>query len=318
MSGVLPLYRPKLNHNHRQDATSTVFAWYAALIPLWDLCLLSVVTRLTKCSLDIPLNYALPAAASALAYLNARWSISYDAKLIGSLVKALARSRYASWNSRLNLFYMLEHHAQAPATKDHPMLVYNGRTWTFQEAYLTAMRYGTWLKTVHGVKPKDIVAIDFMNSSTFIFLMLGLWSIGAVPALINYNLTGKPLTHSVRVSTAKLLIVDEELRRNFTPELMETFATPGFREEKGAVDVLFFTPDVEEQVLKTPALREEDNVRDNVELRDLAVLIYTSGTTGLPKPAIVSWLKCWLGSVFSGNWLKLSKDDRFFTVCQYP
>lgn len=188
----------------------------------------------------------------------------------------------------------------------------------FQEAYLTAMRYGTWLKTVHGVKPKDIVAIDFMNSSTFIFLMLGLWSIGAVPALINYNLTGKPLTHSVRVSTAKLLIVDEELRRNFTPELMETFATPGFREEKGAVDVLFFTPDVEEQVLKTPALREEDNVRDNVELRDLAVLIYTSGTTGLPKPAIVSWLKCWLGSVFSGNWLKLSKDDRFFTVCQYP
>lgn len=275
-----------------------------------------LIACLIDCLLDIPLNYVVPAAASILAYLNARLSISYDAKLIGALVKSLARSRYAAWKSRLNLFYMLEHHAHAAGTKDHPLLVFNGHTWTFHEAYLTAMRYGTWLKTAHGVKPKDIVAIDFMNSPTFIFLVLGLWSIGAVPAFINYNLTGKPLMHSVRVSTAKLLLVDEELRKNFTTEQMETFAAPDFREEKGAVEVLFFTPDVETQVLKTPAVREDDKVRDDVEPRDLAVLIYTSGTTGLPKPAVVSWLKCWMGSVFSSTWLKLSRDDRFFTVCQ--
>lgn len=218
----------------------------------------------------------------------------------------------------MNLFYVLEHHAHTEGVKDHPLLMYDGRVWTFYETYLTALRYGTWLKTVHGVKPKEIVAMDFMNSSTFVFVMLGLWSIGAVPAFINYNLTGKPLTHSVRVSTARLLLVDEELRPNFIPELMGEFAAEDFRLEKdgkGPVQVLFFTPEVENQVLRTPATREDDSVLQDVVPRDMAVLIYTSGTTGLPKPAIVSWIKCWMGSGFTGGWLQLRKDDRFFTVC---
>lgn len=268
--------------------------------------------------LDIPLNYAVPFAASALAYLNARWSLSYDTKLIGSLVKTIAKSRYAAWKARVNLFYVLEHHAQNESVKDHPFLMYNGRVWTFYETYLTAMRYGTWLKTVHGVKAKEIVAIDFMNSSTFVFMMLGLWSIGAVPAFINYNLTGKPLTHSVRVSTARLMLVDEDLRAKFTPELMAELGAEDFRQEKdgkGPVQVLFFTPEIEHEVLKTPATREDDAVLQDAIPRDMALLIYTSGTTGLPKPAIVSWVKCWMGSGFSGGWLRLSKEDRFYTVC---
>lgn len=270
----------------------------------------------TRCA-DVPLNIALPAAASALAYLNARWSLSYDTKLIGSLLKSIMKSKYADWNNNLNLFYILEKYALAPATKDHPFIVYNGRTWTFSETYQTVLRYGNWFKTVHGVKPKEIVAIDFMNSSTFIFFILGLWSIGAVPAFINYSLSGKPLTHSVRASTAKLLIVDEEVQKNFPPEQLETFASPDFREEKGPVNVVFFTPDVEAQALQTEATRVDDEVRGEATLRDMAALIYTSGTTGLPKPAIVSWKKCWVGSVFSNSWLGLGSKDRFFTVGRY-
>lgn len=244
--------------------------------------------------------------------------MSYDAKLLGSLFKTIAKSRYAAWKARVNLFYVLEHHAQNEKVKDHPLLVYNGRVWTFYETYLTAMRYGSWLKTMHGVKAKEIVAIDFMNSSTFLFMMLGLWSIGAVPAFINYNLTGKPLSHSVRVSTARLVLVDDELRANFTPELMGELAAEDFRQEKdgkGPVQVLFFTPEVENQVLRTAPSREDDAVLQDVLPRDMALLIYTSGTTGLPKPAIVSWLKCWMGSGFSGGWLQLGKADRFYTVC---
>ena len=72
--------------------------------------------------LDVPLGVALPAAASALAYLNARWSLSYDVGLVGSLLKGIAKSRYAAWNGQLNLFYILEHHALASGTKDDPFL----------------------------------------------------------------------------------------------------------------------------------------------------------------------------------------------------
>ena len=167
---------------------------------------------------------------------------------------------------------------------------------------------------MHKVKPREIVAIDSMNSSNFIFMVFCLWSIGAVPALINYNLSGKPLTHSVRASTARLLIVDDEIRSSFPPDQLQTFASPNFRDGKGSVDVVFFTPDVEAQILQMPATRVDDKVRGSSVPRDMALLIYTSGTTGLPKPAIVSWKKCWSGSVFTGNWLSIQKTDRFFTV----
>lgn len=267
---------------------------------------------------DIPLSYAVPVAASALAYLNARWSVFYDAKLIGSLIKAMMKAKYADYNGHLNLFYVLENYALAAGTKNHLFMVYNGRTWTFHETYETVLRYGAWLQTVYDVKPKDIVAIDFMNSSTFLFFVLGLWSIGAVPAFINYNLSSKPLTHSVRVSTAKLLIVDEELQKNFPQEQLEIFASPDFREEGGSIETVFFTPDVEAQVLQTEALRVDDAVRGEATLRDMAALIYTSGTTGLPKPAIVSWKKCWVGSVFSNSWLNIGSTDRFFTASKFP
>ncbi|EAW06452.1 putative long-chain fatty acid transporter [Aspergillus clavatus NRRL 1] len=262
---------------------------------------------------DVPLSLAAPAVATTLAYLNAKYSLFYDMTLIKGLLKIAVKSSLAQRRDNLNLFYVLENHALASATRDKPFIVYNGRTFSFHETYEMALRYGTWFKRGHGVKPKEIVAMDFMNSSNFIFLMMGLWSIGAVPAFINYNLTGKPLTHSVRTSTARLLIVDDEVRSCFAPEQLETFASTEFREDKGAVEVVFFTPEVEAQILQTEPVREDDKARHGSTLRDMALLIYTSGTTGLPKPAIVSWKKCWDGSVFVGNWLGITPADRFFT-----
>jgi acyl-coenzyme A synthetase/AMP-(fatty) acid ligase len=264
--------------------------------------------------LDLPLKIALPAAAAAAAYLNARWALSHDIGLITSGLKMALKARVAERGDRLNLFYNLEAQALSPATADNDFIVYNGRTWSFRETYLMALRYGAWFKNVRGVRQKDIVAIDFMNSSTFIFMTLGLWSIGAIPAFINYNLTGKPLTHSVRTSSAKLLIVDEEVRNCFPPEQLKTFASESFRDGKGPVEVVFHTSDIEAEVLAMEPAREEDKVRGGQAARDMALLIYTSGTTGLPKPAIVCWKKCWAASLFVGDWMKVGPSDRFFTV----
>ncbi|KAL2848129.1 hypothetical protein BJY01DRAFT_233995 [Aspergillus pseudoustus] len=261
----------------------------------------------------IPLAFAGPALATTLAYLNARYSLFYDAKIFNGLFKSIIKSRLAQRRDRLNLFYLLEAHALNPTSKDRPFIVYNGRTWTFHETYVTALRYGTWFKKVHGIKPREIVALNMMNSSTFIFIWLGLWSIGAVPAFINYNLTGKPLTHSVRTSTARLLIADEDVRPSFGPDELATFAAPDFREEGGPIEVFFHTSEIEAQILQTEAVREDDKARGSVELRDMAILIYTSGTTGLPKPAIVSWRKCWSGSIFVSSFTELAKSDRVFT-----
>ncbi|KAJ5337769.1 hypothetical protein N7452_004497 [Penicillium brevicompactum] len=261
----------------------------------------------------IPLGLAIPAAATSLAYLNAKWSLSHDLNLIKGLVKMSMKLHFAERGDRLNLFYTLEAQALNPKTADHPFVVYNGRTSTFHDTYVMALRYGAWFKNVHGIKPKEIVAVDLMNSSTFVFMVLGLWSIGAVPAFINYNLAGKPLTHSVKTSTARLLVVDEDLRHCFPAEQQDILTSPDFREGKGPVEIVFHTSDVEAQVLGTEPVREDDKVRNGLVARDMAILIYTSGTTGLPKPAIVSWKKCWSGSVFFGDWMGITPSDRFFT-----
>jgi acyl-CoA synthetase (AMP-forming)/AMP-acid ligase II len=263
---------------------------------------------------EIPLSLALPAAATTLAYLNARWSLSYDLNLLKGLLKMSAKSRIAERGDRLNLFYTLEAYALDPKTADNDFIVYNGRTTTFHETYITALCYGAWFKTVHGIKRKEIVAIDFMNSSTFIFMLLGLWSIGAVPAFINYNLSGKPLTHSIRTSSARLVVVDEEVRHCFPEEQEKILTSPNFRDGKGPVEIVFHTPEVEAQILGMEPMREDDKARSGLIPRDMAILIYTSGTTGLPKPAIVSWKKCWSGSLFVKDWLNITPSDRFFTV----
>jgi acyl-CoA synthetase (AMP-forming)/AMP-acid ligase II len=262
----------------------------------------------------MPLKFAVPAITAFLAYLNARWSFFYDWKLLTTLASFTVKMRMAERRDRLSLFYILENHALSPKSANRPFILYNGRTWTYHEAYQTVLRYGQYFKSTYGVQAKELVAMDFMNSANFIFIWMGLLSIGATPAFINYNLGGKALTHCVKVSTARLLIVDEEVHDRFTDEHMAAFASPDFRDGKGPVQVVFFTPEVEVEIHQQPAIREDDSVRSSPEPRNPAMLIYTSGTTGLPKPAIISWLKCWSGGRFMVGWLGISTDDRVYTV----
>ncbi|RAK92213.1 long-chain fatty acid transporter [Aspergillus costaricaensis CBS 115574] len=263
--------------------------------------------------LPVPLPIVGSALVATLAYLNAKFSLFQDKHSISSMLSIASNSKSSERTDRVNFFYVLEQHARDPKTKDRPFIVYNGQSWTYHETYVLALRYGTWFKQVHGVKSREVVAMDFMNSSTFVFIWMGLWSIGAAPAFINYNLTGQPLTHSVRASSARLLLVEEELRQKFTPEQLELFASPDFRDGGDSVNLVFFTPEVEAQILGMEPTREDDTARSGTQLRDMATLIYTSGTTGLPKPAILPWRKVWAGAVMTNTWLKMTKDDRMFT-----
>lgn len=48
------------------------------------------------------------------------------------------------------------------------------------------------------------------NSVEFIFALLGLWAIGSASALINYNLGKESLIHSLRISGARVLLVEAD------------------------------------------------------------------------------------------------------------
>ncbi|KAL9617890.1 MAG: hypothetical protein Q9204_008452, partial [Flavoplaca sp. TL-2023a] len=137
----------------------------------------------------VPLAVGLPALLASGAYLDARLQLSQDLKNITDFLQSRIYTAFNEYRDRANLFYVLERHAFATTTANRPFLMYQGTTWTFKETYDVVLKYGTWLKTRYNVAPKEIVALVFMNCPEFVFLMLGLWSIGAHPALINYNLT---------------------------------------------------------------------------------------------------------------------------------
>jgi hypothetical protein len=253
----------------------------------------------------VPLALAAPAAAAGLAYLNARTSFSYDYRMFGSAFSAQIRCAIREKKDRLNLFYVLEDYANGKLA-DHALLIYNGRQWTYKEVYEIALKYGTWLKTRYKVKSKEIVAMDFMNGEKFIFIWLGLWSIGAKPAFINYNLTGKALAHCVKVSMTRLILVDPEIQHNVTKDV---------RDDLPDVQFVLFSPEIEAEAMSTDGVREPDSCRTETKSQNMAMLIYTSGTTGLPKGAIVSWTKTLVGSLLVRSWMSFRRSDIFYTVC---
>lgn len=205
---------------------------------------------------------------------------------------------------RLSLFYTLENHAQGKWANE-VFLIFEGRQWTFKETYETVLKYGTWFKKNYDVKPKQIVAMDFMNSEKFIFVWFGLWSIGAKPAFINYNLTGKALTHCIRACTTRLILIDTQVQDAVGADV---------RAELPGVEFVVFTPELEAEVEATEAIRAPDWTRSEDKAQNMAKLVFTSGTTGLPKPAIVSWTKCNVGSMLFPSWTSLARPDIYYTV----
>ena len=266
----------------------------------------------------------MPAAVASLAYLNARWSINNDWRILSSVARSQIRRSLAQKKDRVNVFYSLEGYATSPKTAALPFLVYEGKTWSFSETYDTVLRYAAWLHHGYGVKSRDIVALDFMNCPEFVFLWLALWSLGATPAFINHNLMGNPLVHSIRVSTTRLLILDPEIRSVLTPEVEAEITSPmflsttdGSTNASDRLTIVNFTSTIQSSLPYQPRYRAPDSARSKTLLRDAAILIYTSGTTGLPKPAISSWTKIHTGGVYAASWMGLrpathKSPDRFY------
>ncbi len=238
-------------------------------------------------------------------YLNAKHNFSSDVRLLSAYFGAIIRMRVRERKDRISLFYILEERAFDKTTANKPYLIFEGKSWTYRQVYDIALSYGTHLKKTYNIKPKEIVAMNFSNSEQFIFIWFGLWAIGARPAFLNYNLTGKPLQHCIKVCTTRIVLVD--------PQFSSIVNEEGFQSELPGVDFVHFTPEVQAQALATPAIRSPDEDRSEPKAQNMALLIYTSGTTGLPKPAVVSWLKCTISSAFPNKFMRMNSNDVFYT-----
>ncbi|AEO63699.1 uncharacterized protein THITE_2141752 [Thermothielavioides terrestris NRRL 8126] len=252
----------------------------------------------------VPSVLAAAGALAGAAYLNARLSLADDLVFFGVTGSVLRQVSRAIRADKLNFFYLLEERALNKTTAGRPFIVFEGKSYTYADTYDKVLRFGAWLRERRGVQPRDIVALNYQNSETFVFLWFALWAIGAKAAFINYHLQGAVLAHSLQASTAKLVIVDPSVAGNVTEEVRE--ALPG-------TNFLVFSPEAEEEVRNTEPVRYPDAVRSESDRVAMAILIYTSGTTGMPKPAVLSWARLYLASMMAAKGAGLRPDDVFYT-----
>jgi len=132
------------------------------------------------------------------------------------------------------------------------------------------LRWAQWMLD-EGIKPGDLVAMYLHNSAEFLIIFFATMTIGAGPALINYNLEGKALMHCLGVANTKLLVIDEDAGCQQRIE--------GSRGEIEAFGTKIVTMDAAllQNVASKPATVPSDELRNGMKPEFPYALIYTSG-----------------------------------------
>ena len=79
------------------------------------------------------------------------------------------------------------------------MFYFEDETWTFQEVEDYSNQVANYFLS-KGYSKGDSIALFMENRPEYVATWLGLAKIGVIPALINYNLKDKALTHTVQVA----------------------------------------------------------------------------------------------------------------------
>ncbi len=161
-----------------------------------------------------------------------------------------------------------------------PALLSERECLTYRGLAERANQYSRWALS-QDVRKGDCVGLLMPNRPEFMAVWLGITQVGGVVALLNTNLTGASLAHSIQVAAPKHLIVAAELFDSLAAALGE-LATPPVIWIHGAAS------DIEQQLEQYGGESLDESERRPVTIEDRALYIYTSGTTGLPKAAAVS------------------------------
>jgi fatty-acyl-CoA synthase len=173
---------------------------------------------------------------------------------------------------------------------------------TYADLDALANRYANWALQ-NGIGRGNAIALLMENRPDYIAAWLGLFKVGAQVALINTNLVGTALAHSIAISGARHAIVGAELLASFREAPFEIVPALWVEGEGGNLTAALAAASD-----KSPGKK----ARGGATLKDRAFFIYTSGTTGLPKAANFSHMRMlFMMSGFVGA-LRPRADDRIY------
>ncbi|CDS11756.1 hypothetical protein LRAMOSA04019 [Lichtheimia ramosa] len=253
-------------------------------------------------------------------YLDAKYAIRYDLHMLNSVRTVLKKHQEAESKDREHIYYHFRD--KAKATPDRVFLVFEGRKYTYRQLEIASNRLSHWL-SAQDVQKGDIICMMHQNHPTFLITFWAISKIGAIPSLINYNLSGDALLHCLTVAKSKIFLFD--------PMFEDQVATIAQAAQKDAgVQLAAYGEATEFQETScqlapalVPSVLRHYSAEDTSEhllkgigLKDVCFLIYTSGTTGMPKAAIVQHVR--LNGIIWGSaaLARLSAND--VTYCCLP
>ncbi|KAJ2989651.1 hypothetical protein NUW58_g3365 [Xylaria curta] len=248
------------------------------------------------------------AAVGALAasmYLDARFAIRNDLRQGSKKLFIMLSMRYIAQKTRENkllIYNALEDRAGTPEG-NNVALIFEGRQWTYTELFNALQPIANWLLKDLGVKKGEVVAVDGCNTPEFVMILLALEAIGATAALLNCNLTGNALVHSVKLSRSRFIIADKQIQ-NLVSAVESELRNEG-------IETIYYSPDFIETLKDTEPLPKER--RMGLDPMGTAIILYTSGTTGLPKGVILPRMRLLLLGRGIGGYLRLKPGERIYT-----
>ncbi len=194
-----------------------------------------------------------------------------------------------------------------------PALISADETFSFSELASRKNQYARWTLS-EGLETGAVVALLMRNRPEYLAIWLGISQSGCVTALLNSHLQGQALAHSIEVSGARHLVVEEKFLSSVLQIAPRLASAPKIWVHGNGPGSL---PNIATAagVLSGDALEARE--RRAVSLSDRALLIYTSGTTGYPKAANVSHHRILSWSQWFCAMLAVTESDRLYNCLPF-
>ena len=192
---------------------------------------------------------------------------------------------------------------------DAPALVSPDVSFSYRQLAAACHRYARW-GLARGLSRGDTVCLLMANCPDYLAIWLGLSGIGATVALINTNLRGELLAHSLNVVAPRYVIAGSSLSEALRA-VRPLLAAGAECWASGAAGGDL--PRLDEAIEALPGEPlSAGEVPAAPTLEDRALCIYTSGTTGLPKAANVSHYRLMQWSHWFAGLIDVQPADRMY------
>lgn len=192
---------------------------------------------------------------------------------------------------------------------DRPALISEDEAVTYAELGRRANQYAGWARD-QGLRAGETVCLMMHNCPDYVAIWLGVTRTGAVVALLNTNLTGVGLAHSIAIAAPAHIIASAEFAGRIHAIDTGLASKPRLWRCGGSGPDAVSWLALERADYSTARLGDAQT--PPVPMRSVALHIYTSGTTGLPKAVNVSHYRIMEWSFWFAGMMDTGPGDRLY------